>query len=173
MSDLFNFINKLSQTPLSFLFLSSFLTLGTAYVFQYGFDYFPCQMCYWQRYPYMAVIILGMIGLLNERGIYTLSKSFPKLILQISTLLLLIDGGIAGFHVGVEYNWWEGLTACTSPVDMSGSIEEVLEQIKNAPLVRCDTAAWTMFGVSMAGYNFFVAMMLASFGLFSLKKKVN
>jgi disulfide bond formation protein DsbB len=173
MTSFFSLINKFSQTPLTYLTLGSVLTLGTAYVFQYGFKYFPCEMCYWQRYPYMAVIILGALGFMHEKTIISLPANLPRLLLALSTLLLFIDCGIAGFHAGVEYGWWQGLTACTSPVDMSGSIEEVLEQIKNAPLIRCDTPAWIMFGISMAGYNFFAALGLSWFGLFCLKKSVN
>ncbi len=166
-------INKLSETPFIYLFFGSFLTLGSAYFFQYGFDYYPCQMCYWQRYPYMAVILLGLLGGAHEKNMITLPSFILKALLMLSIFLLLVDGGIAGFHAGVEYGWWEGVTACTSPVDMSGSIEDVLEQIKSAPLIRCDTAAWALFGISMAGYNFFVALGLAVFGLFSLKKQLN
>ena len=35
--------------------------LGGAYVAQYGFGLFPCEMCWWQRYPHFAA--LGFAGL--------------------------------------------------------------------------------------------------------------
>ena len=39
----------------------------------------------------------------------------------------------------------------------------------NAPLVRCDVAAWSLFGISMAGYNFLLSGLagLAVLGLVS------
>jgi disulfide bond formation protein DsbB len=120
----------------------------------------------------MAVITLSFFGMMSERGKISLPPNLNRPLLSLLILLLFIDSSIAGFHAGVEYGWWQGLTSCTSPVDMTGTVEEVLEQIKNAPLIRCDTPAWTMFGISMAGYNFFAAIAIASFGLFSLKKKV-
>ena len=66
------------------------------------------------------------------------------------------SGGIAGFHGGVEYGWWEGLTACTATI--SGSGDDLIKSIMNAPLVRCDVAPWSLFGISLAGYNFLLSL---------------
>ena len=30
----------------------------------------------------------------------------------------------------------------------------MLDSIMNAPLVRCDVAPWSLFGISLAGFNF-------------------
>ena len=65
---------------------------------------------------------------------------------------------IGAFHAGVEYGWWEGPTACSS----TKLGDDPLAAIMNAPLIRCDTPAWTMFGVSLAGYNFLVSIASAT-----------
>jgi disulfide bond formation protein DsbB len=31
------------------------------------------------------------------------------------------------------------------------------------PVVRCDEVAWSLFGLSMAGYNFLMSLALAGF----------
>jgi len=36
--------------------------LGGAYVSQYGFGLFPCEMCWWQRYPHFAAIGLALLA---------------------------------------------------------------------------------------------------------------
>jgi disulfide bond formation protein DsbB len=62
---------------------------------------------------------------------------------------------IGGFHAGVEYGWWQGVTACTA---IPGTTDaDPLEAILNAPLIRCDIAPWSLFGISLAGWNFLVS----------------
>jgi disulfide bond formation protein DsbB len=71
----------------------------------------------------------------------------------MAALAIVASGLIGAFHAGVEYGWWEGLTACSSST--LGS--DPLATIMNAPLVRCDTAPWTLMGISMAGFNFLIS----------------
>ena len=56
----------------------------------------------------------------------------------------------------VAVGWWGGLTACTATI--SGSGDDLLKSIMNAPLVRCDVAPWSLFGISLAGYNFLLSL---------------
>ena len=72
-----------------------------------------------------------------------------------ATMAILISGLIGGFHAGVEYDWWEGLTSCATSLPAGG---DLLDSIMNAPLVRCDVAPWTLFGISLAGFNFLLSV---------------
>ena len=116
--------------------------LGGAYVSQYGFGLYPCEMCWWQRYPHFAALALAAFALLRPPG---------RGAVALAALAILASGLIGGFHAGVEYGWWEGLTACANNAAAGG---DPLEAIMNAPLVRCDVAPWSLFGISLAGWNF-------------------
>ena len=85
------------------------------------------------------------------------NAAYRKTLVALAALAIATSGLIGGFHAGVEYGYWEGLTACTATI--SGSGDDLIKSIMNAPLVRCDVAPWTLFGISLAGYNF-----LLSFG---------
>ena len=74
----------------------------------------------------------------------------------LAGLAIAAAGLIGLFHAGVEYGWWQGLTACSAPATAGGG--DPLEAIMNAPLVRCDVAPWTLFGVSLAGWNFLFSL---------------
>ncbi len=69
----------------------------------------------------------------------------------LAALAILTSGLIGGFHAGVEYGWWEGITTCATAPAAGG---DILDSIMNAPLVRCDIAPWSLFGISLAGFNF-------------------
>lgn len=119
------------------------LLLGGAYLAQYGFGLYPCEMCWWQRYPHFAALALGLLSLAIA----------PKRVwVALAGLAILVSGLIGGFHAGVEYGWWEGITRCALTADQTTG--NALDNILAAPLVRCDAAPWTLFGISLAGFNF-------------------
>jgi disulfide bond formation protein DsbB len=117
------------------------------YVAQYGFGLAPCDMCWWQRYPHFAAIALAIAALV-ARG-----TRLGAALVMLAALAIGVSGAIGAFHAGVEYGWWEGPTACSS----TSLGNDPLASIMNAPLIRCDTPAWTLFGVSLAGFNFLIS----------------
>ena len=123
------------------------LLLGGAYASQYVGGLHPCEMCWWQRYPHMAAIPLALTAYATARR-----PCVSALFAGLAGLAIGISGAIGLFHAGVEYGWWQGLTACsTSP--SGGSSADILNQIMATPITRCDVAPWSLFGVSLAGYN--------------------
>ena len=151
------------KEPVLFAGLVAALMLGSAFAFQFIGGLPPCELCWWQRYPYMAIMGVALLG--------TAVKAIPqKLLLLVLTALFLTDTGIALFHVGVEQRWWEGLSTCSSYVDFTDNVSDALDAIMNAPVVRCDEIAWSLFGISMAGYNMLIALAMSIFCLKAFKK---
>ncbi|MCA1660743.1 MAG: disulfide bond formation protein B [Novosphingobium sp.] len=118
--------------------------LGGALIAQYGFDLPPCEMCWWQRYPHIAALVFAALAWTTRRDA----------LVALAGLAILVSGALGAFHAGVEYGWWEGLTACTTTAAGGG---DALEAIMNAPIVRCDVAPWTLGGISLAGFNFLIS----------------
>jgi len=113
----------------------------------------PCKLCYWQRYPHVAVILIGTAALMLGNRLLTLAGAAAA----------LTTAAIGGYHTGVERGWWEGPSTCTSG-DIGGmSSEDLMAQIMSAPLVRCDEVPWELFTLSMASWN-----MIASLGIAAL-----
>lgn len=133
---------------LAALILPSFL-LGGAYLSQYVGGLYPCEMCWWQRYPHMAAIPVALMAFLVQ------NEAMQRALTALAAMALFTSGIIGGYHAGVEYNWWEGITGCTSRV--SGSGDDFIKAVLSAPLTRCDIAPWTLFGISLAGYNFLLS----------------
>jgi disulfide bond formation protein DsbB len=121
--------------------------LAGAYVSEYGFGLYPCEMCWWQRYPHFAAVLLALVSTTVRP---------TALWIGLAGVAILVSGAIGVFHAGVEYDWWEGITACTGAPGASGG--DPLEAILAAPLVRCDQPAWTLMGVSLAGLNALISI---------------
>ncbi|TCD06979.1 disulfide bond formation protein B [Erythrobacteraceae bacterium CFH 75059] len=122
------------------------LLLG-AYVAELGFGLFPCEMCWWQRYPHFAALAFGLVAGVARPA---------RLWLLLAAAAMAVSGAIGAFHAGVEYGWWPGITGCTRAVTGGGG--DALSAVLNAPLVRCDRAPWTLLGVSLAGWNFLLSL---------------
>ena len=135
---------RLKQARLVALLVPALL-LGGAYVSQYGFGLFPCEMCWWQRYPHFAALVLALLAFVLPRQ--------ARMLVMLAALAIAVSGFIGLFHAGVEYKWWQGFTSCSSLVKLDGG--NPLDAIMNkAPLVSCDQPQWTLFGISLAGFNF-------------------
>lgn len=120
--------------------------LGGALGSQFLGGLVPCEMCVWQRWPHLAAILVALLAFF-VRG----RRQVAALVL-LAALLIAVSGAIGVYHAGTEYHWWQGITRCTaSPA--AGSPMEMLNAALRAPLVRCDVPQWTMFGISLAGYN--------------------
>jgi disulfide bond formation protein DsbB len=130
----------------------SAVVLAAALAFQYLGGLAPCPMCIWQRWPHVAAVALGLAALaLGWRAAAALGA-----------VAMLVGAGLGLFHAGVEQGWWEGPSTCAAGPVGGLSTEELLAQILNAPLVRCDEIAWSFAGVSMAGWNAILSLALAA-----------
>ena len=89
----------------------------------------------------------------------------------LCALGFLVGAGIAFYHVGVEQQWWPGTGACVgTAADSAQTIEELRAQLLTAPVVRCDDVGWSLFGISMAGYNGIFSLALAVATLSGLRR---
>ena len=132
---------RLREARLLAMLLPSAL-LGGALLSQYVGGLYPCEMCYWQRWPHGAAILLALGSLLSP-----LDAPRTRPLVLLAALAIAISGAIGVYHAGVEVGWWEGITHCTTTGATS------LQDIMNVPLVRCDQVQWSLLGISMAGWN--------------------
>lgn len=147
--------------------LGSAATLAGAWFFQLVIGLAPCPLCLEQRLPYYAAVPLGLaVFLAARRG----QGGLARLGLVALVLLMLVAAGLAIFHSGVEWQFWQGPTACSGggPALGSGNLFNDLQQ---ARVVRCDEAPWRLFGLSLAGWNALIALALTLVALAGLRRR--
>jgi disulfide bond formation protein DsbB len=121
--------------------------LGGALGSQYLGGLYPCEMCYWQRWPHGAAILLAALAFTAPAD-----SSRSRTLTLLAALAIAISGAIGVYHAGVEAKIFEGFTQCTALV-RGGSTADLLKQITHAPLIRCDQVQFQFLGVSLAGWN--------------------
>jgi disulfide bond formation protein DsbB len=135
-----------------------------AYYFEYFMRLAPCPLCLDQRIPYYVGIPLALVV-----AVAAWRKAPARLVglgFAALAVIFLIGAGLGVYHAGIEWKFWPGPTECSGPLGQFGGSGGLLEQIQSTSVVRCDEAAWRLFGISLAGYNVLISLFLAteSFG---------
>ena len=135
---------ELPKVAIAAFLFSGAMLLG-AYAFEFIGGLAPCQMCYWQRWAHWAVLAFAL-----------LTFAAPRAGAPLVALGLAGSAGVAAYHAGVEYGWWQGPQSCTAtgesldgidPAAILGGLSEPMSG------VDCSEPAWSMLGISMAGWN--------------------
>lgn len=145
------------------LLAASGAVLAGALAFEHLGGLAPCILCLWQRWPHAVVVALTLVAVIGLRR-------WPKAegtVLMAAGLTLWVGAVLAGYHVGVEQGWWPGPSACGGAgFDPAATAADLRAQLLATPVVRCDEVVWSLFGISMAGYNLLASLLLGALGLY-------
>ena len=145
-----------TRTLLAATLLLSLAVIGFVQFAEHVQYYEPCELCLRERLPWYLIIGLSVIGL-----------AFPsRWVLIPIGILLLVSAGLGLHHSGVEQHWWPGPGECTSGSSGANSIDELRAMMHRAKAVQCDAIAWSVFGLSMATYNFLLSLLAGTSILF-------
>ncbi len=129
--------------------------IASAFTAQYVFGLEPCVLCLYQRVPYAITGALAALAIfLSARG-----QASRWLVIACGAVFMA-GSALAFYHVGVEQHWWGSVAACGGELSSGVNVKDLTSQLASQPRRPCDQVDWTLFGLSMAGYN-----SLASLGL--------
>jgi disulfide bond formation protein DsbB len=143
-------------------------TLAGAWFFQLVLDIRPCPLCLEQRYAYYLALPLGALVA------FAAMKGAPRPVLLAGLAILVLaalgNAWLGGYHAGVEWGFWQGPTDCTGPVGNLGSAGNLLERLDTVKVIRCDEVQWRFLGLSLAGYNVLISLLMAAIAAWGLVK---
>ncbi len=155
----------------SAIFTLSLATLLGAWFFQYVLGYLPCHLCLEQRIPYYAIIPLSLAVAVAAR--MRAPQASVALGLAILGIAALCGAALGVYHAGIEWGFWAGPSDCTGSLWDLKSGGSIFEQLDSIHVVPCDKAAWRFLGISLAGYNALISLLMAAcagFGFASAKQ---
>ena len=126
--------------------------LGGALFSQYVGHLWPCEMCWWQRYPHGAAILLA-----GAAYLFAADSRNARLLVALAALAIAISGAIGVYHAGVEAHVFKGFTTC-STMASGTSPQDLLRQIMKVPLIQCDQVQWRFAGLSLAAWNAIISL---------------
>jgi len=149
---MFSLAARIRPSWAAFTLLVSGALLVGAHAFQRFGGLEPCPLCLDQREWHWGVVGLSAAGFMIAR----LRPGLSRLVAAALGLVLLGSFAQAAYHVAVE----QGLliAQCDAEIDLDNL---TLDPNAAFSAPKCDEIAWSLFGVSMAGYNALVSLLMA------------
>jgi disulfide bond formation protein DsbB len=138
-----------------FVVVASALVLGTALLSQYWGGLAPCELCLKERWPWDAALAIAALWFLLSGRV---PGGWPAVVLA---LIFAAGAALAFYHVGVEQHWFAGPSSCTTNATGAQSIDDLRKQLLATEPVLCDQVQWSVFGVSLAGFNLIASAVMA------------
>ena len=136
------------------------VTLAGAWFFQLVLEILPCPLCLEQRYAYYFALPFGLLV------VFAAARGAPRPLLlaglAILALAALGNAGLGAYHSGVEWGFWQGPTDCTGPIVDFGKAGSLLDRLDKVKVIRCDEVQWRFLGLSLAGYNVLISLLMAA-----------
>jgi disulfide bond formation protein DsbB len=135
-------------------------TLAGAWSLQIFFDIAPCPLCLQQRlvhYTGLPLTALALVWLLAGETV-----TAPRVLLALAALLFAGGAVLGAYHAGVEWHWWPGPSSCITGAGAPQSASGLLQQMERTRVVPCDEVTWSLFGLSLAGYNALISAGLVA-----------
>jgi disulfide bond formation protein DsbB len=142
-------------------------TIAGFFYFEYVLGYPPCPLCLDQRKAFYICVPLAAllwVGAGHGASRKVLIGGFI-----VIAAVMLWNTGLSAYHAGVEWKFWLGPQDCSGPINNFGSAADMLKRIQHIRVVRCDEAAWRLFGISLAGYDVLVSLALAVIAVWGAK----
>ena len=90
--------------------------------------------------------------------------------LAILVLVALGNAVFGAYHAGVEWKFWQGPTDCTGTGFNPGNVGNILDNIDKVKVVRCDEVQFRFLGISLAGYNALISLLMAAIAAWGMAK---
>ena len=135
------------------IFLVSIIALASAFFIEYILGHQPCNLCIFERIPYLLAII---IILLNFKF-----NQFEKFFILLLTIVFLFGTILSLYHLGIEQGFIQESLVCDLK---SGSNllskEEILKQLQEKN-VSCKDVTFKIFGLSLTSYNILISLLIS------------
>ena len=142
---------------------SSLMLLAGAHAFEIWGGLAPCPLCLNQREAHWAAAAIALATWLTTRQP---DWTGPQVFMFGGLVAAYaVSAGIAGFHAGVEWGWFEVPATCgAGGGGESLTARDLLERLgQSASAPSGGEVPWSLFGISMAGYNLLASVALAAF----------
>jgi disulfide bond formation protein DsbB len=140
------------QLLIKIIFLVSVIALISAFIIEYILGHQPCNLCIFERIPYLLSIIIILFN-------YQFNQ-FEKFFVLLLLIVFLIGAILSLYHLGIEQGFIQESLVC----DLKNgsnllSKEEILKQLQEKN-VSCKDVTFKIFGLSLTSYNILISLLI-------------
>ena len=141
------------QLLIKIIFLVSILALLSAFFIEYILGHQPCNLCIFERIPYLLAIIIILFNLKFNQ--------FEKFFILLLVIVFLFGTILSLYHLGIEQGFIQESLVCDlkSGANLL-SKEEILKQLEEKS-VSCKDVTFKIFGLSLTSYNILISLLIS------------
>ena len=140
------------QLLIKIIFLVSILALVSAFFIEYILGHQPCNLCIFERIPYLLSIIIILFNFKFNQ--------FEKFFILLLSIVFLFGTILSIYHLGIEQGFIQESLVCDIK---SGSNlltkEEIIKQLQEKN-VSCKDVTFKIFGLSLTSYNILMSLLI-------------
>ena len=146
-------IKDKKQLLIKIIFLVSVIALISAFIIEYILGHQPCNLCIFERIPYLLAIIIILFN-------YQFNQ-FEKFFVLLLLIVFLIGAILSLYHLGIEQGFIQESLVCDlkSGSDLL-SKEEILKQLQEKN-ISCKDVTFKIFGLSLTSYNVLISFIIS------------
>jgi disulfide bond formation protein DsbB len=137
-----------------FVLAASAIVMATVLLSQYWGGLVPCELCLTERWPWDVAIVVAFVAAMAG------SRAALPWVALLLAVVFAVGSVLAFYHVGVEQHWFAGPRACTAAAGTPVTLDALKAQLMHQQPVRCDEPAWTLYWISMAGWNLLASLVM-------------
>ena len=128
--------------PILFILMSA---LTAAFIIEYALNHKPCNLCLYERVPYIISIFLILEILFIKKHV--------KTTLLLLTIIFALSASLAFYHFGIEQGFFSESFVCESKnISEIMTKDDLLQQLKRNP-ISCKDVNFQIMGLSLASIN--------------------
>ena len=144
--------NLFQKNLFKIIFFLSIFSLISAYFIEYILGHQPCNLCLFERIPYLFAIILTLLS-------FKL-KHFQKIFIILLIVVFFVATLLSLYHLGIEQGFIQESLVCNLQGDSTVlSKEEILKQLQQKS-VNCKDVTFKIFGLSLTTFNVLISFLL-------------
>ncbi len=142
--------------------LVALATIIGALGFEYIGGYIPCPLCLQQRYAYYAGVPAAFLALVL---LSIDQRRLAGLIFFLLAIGFVANAGLGIYQSGAEWKFWPGPDSCGGGQAITNSAADLMASLEQTSVIRCDEASWRFAGLSFAGWNTLISLVLFGFSI--------
>ena len=145
-------LNLFQKNLFKIIFFLSIFSLISAYFIEHILGHQPCNLCLFERIPYLFAIILTLLS-------FKL-KHFQKIFIILLIIVFFVATLLSLYHLGIEQGFIQESLLCNLQGDSTVlSKEEILKQLQQKT-VNCKDVTFKIFGLSLTTFNVLISFLL-------------
>jgi len=145
-------LNLFQKNLFKIIFFLSIFSLISAYFIEHVLGHQPCNLCLFERIPYLFAIILTLLSLKL--------KHFQKIFIILLIIVFFVATLLSLYHLGIEQGFIQESLVCNLQGDSTVlSKEEILKQLQQKT-VNCKDVTFKIFGLSLTTFNVLISFLL-------------